>query len=83
MPAEQVVRTKQEQRSDGTRQALLDAAVASLVELGFARTASWLNSARGISLRAVRGVAEPEPADPAEPADPVPGVGDGVGSGAG
>ena len=38
MPAEQVARTKQEQRSDGTRQALLDAAVASLVELGFART---------------------------------------------
>jgi len=38
VPAEQVARTKQEQRSDGTRQALLDAAVASLVELGFART---------------------------------------------
>lgn len=38
MPADQVARTKQEQRSDGTRQALLDAAVASLVELGFART---------------------------------------------
>jgi AcrR family transcriptional regulator len=35
---EPIARTKQEQRSDGTRRALLDAAVASLVELGFART---------------------------------------------
>jgi AcrR family transcriptional regulator len=38
MPPELIARTPQQQRGDGTRRALLDAAVGSLVELGFART---------------------------------------------
>jgi AcrR family transcriptional regulator len=38
VPPELIARTPQQQRRDGTRRALLDAAVGSLVELGFART---------------------------------------------